>query len=92
MQPAYRTAVLPGADVLNLRRVSTLPTGMLSIGDAGPSDGIVLSGHWLHSFRRSFVVRNYQEFDGKFLEGIGIRCAWKPNEIVTHSSRLGPAG
>lgn len=35
---------LIGADVLNLRRISTLSTGMLSIGGAGTFDGIVLSG------------------------------------------------
>ena len=35
---------LIGADLLNLRRISTLSTGMLSIGGAGTFDGIVLSG------------------------------------------------
>ena len=35
---------LIGADLLNLRRLSTVSTGLLSIGGAGTFDGIVLSG------------------------------------------------
>ena len=35
---------LIGADLLNLRRIAQVSTGMLSIGGAGTFDGIVLSG------------------------------------------------
>ncbi len=35
---------LLGADVLNLRRIGNLSTGMASIGGAGTFDGIVISG------------------------------------------------
>ena len=35
---------LIGADLLNLRRISGLSIGVLSIGGAGTFDGIVLSG------------------------------------------------
>ena len=35
---------LIGADLLHLRDIRTIATGMLSIGGAGTFDGIVLSG------------------------------------------------
>jgi uncharacterized membrane protein len=35
---------LIGADLLHLRNIQDIPSGMLSIGGAGTFDGIVLSG------------------------------------------------
>ncbi len=37
-------ALLIGADLLHLRDIEKLATGIASIGGAGPFDGIVLSG------------------------------------------------
>jgi len=44
IQGAGISGPLIGADLLNLRPISTVSTGMLSIGGAGTFDGIVLSG------------------------------------------------
>jgi uncharacterized membrane protein len=53
LAPAYGTPVpfvaatigpLVGADLLHLRQIERIDTGMVSIGGAGTFDGILLSG------------------------------------------------